>query len=253
MQPKTYDRFSVNNSYNKSNDTSSYPDLNTAISDLISQNHVFDNDDKNTKIDDVPNMNASDYMVAFSRQSKSYCVGCVDMKDSTRISSMLGHKKTSRYYYIFLSTMSKILSRFGGFVIKNVGDNVLFYFPESSKSERKYGFISCIEAILSMTEYRNHICSHLKDEKLPCVDFRVSADYGSVVLMKSSNSLSPDMIGPPVNMCSKINRVAATNGVVIGGDLYYMVKDFDDYQFKEVKGFSLGFKHSYPVFKVKRK
>jgi len=161
------------------------------------------------------------------------------MKDSTRISAMLGNEKMSRYYHIFLNSMSKILSRFGGFVIKNVGDNVLFYFPESSKSERKYGFMSCIEAILSMTEYRNHICSHLHDENLPCVDFRVSADYGSVVLMNSNNSASVDMIGPPVNMCSKINCTAATNGVVIGGDLYSMVKSFDDYKFKEVGDFHL--------------
>ena len=61
------------------------------------------------------------------------------------------------------------------------------------------------------------------------------------------------MIGPPVNMCSKINHAAPTNGTVIGGDLYSMVHKFDDYKFKEVKGFSLGFKHSYPVYEIHRR
>ena len=237
----------------------SHPDLNTEISNTINQSHTFDsaayedNSNQEMKNDVDSSMNISDYMVAFSSQTKCYCVGCVDMKDSTKISSMLGNTRMPRYYHIFLNSMSKILSRFGGFVIKNVGDSILFYFPESSKSDRRYGFMSCLEGILSMCEYRNHICSHLHDEDLPCVDFRVSADYGSVVLMKSNNSTSMDMIGPPVNMCTKINYAAATNGAVIGGDLYSMVKSFDDYKFKEVKGFSLGFKHAYPVYEIRWK
>ena len=91
-----------------------------------------------------------------------------------------------------------------------------------------------------------------KEEGLPCVDYLVSADYGSVVLMSSNSSSSIDMIGPPVNMCSKINHAADTNGVVIGGDLYSMVKSFEHYNFKEVKGFSLGFKYLYPIYKLNR-
>ena len=62
-----------------------------------------------------------------------------------------------------------------------------------------------------------------------------------------------DMIGPPVNMCSKINRAAPINNAVIGGDLHSMVKKFSDYKFKEVKGFSLGFKHAYPIYNLNQK
>jgi len=199
------------------------------------------------------NMNTSDYMVAFSGRSENYCVGLVDMVNSTKIAATLGNGRISQYYSIFLNSMSKILSRFGGFVIKNVGDCLVYYFPESSKANRKFGFMSCLECSIAMIEYHDAICKKLKDEGLPCVDYRISADYGSVVLMKSNNSASIDMIGPPVNMCSKINHGAATNGAVIGGDLYSMVKKFDDYKFNEVKGFSLGFKHSYPVYQLKRK
>ena len=148
--------------------------------------------------------------------------------------------------------MSKILSRFGGFVIKNVGD-CLVYYPESSKANRIYGFMSCLECSLAMTEYHDTLCKILNQKDLPRVDYRISADYGSVVLMKSNNSASLDMIGPPVNMCSKINHAAPTNNTVIGGDLYSMVRKFDDYKFKEIKGYSLGFKHSYPVYTMHRR
>ncbi len=203
--------------------------------------------------ENVANISVSDYMVAFSGNTQNYCVGLVDMVNSTKISAILGNEKISRYYQIFLNSMSKILSRFGGFVIKNVGDCLVYYFPESSRSNRQFGFRSCLECCLSMNEYHNIICKKLSQEGLPYVDYRVSADYGSVVLMKSNNSDTIDMIGPPINMCSKINHAASKNGTVIGGDLYSMVHKFNDYNFKEVKGFSLGFKYDYPVDALQRK
>ena len=198
-------------------------------------------------------MSASDYLVAFSGQTENYCVGMVDMVDSTKVVSTIGNAKISGYYQIFLNSMSKILSRFGGFVIKNVGDCLVYYFPESSKKNRKFGFMSCLECSLAMIERHGDICKALNQNNLPCVDYRVSADYGSVVIMRANDSESLDMIGPPVNMCSKINHAATTNGIVIGGDLYSMVRHFDDYKFKGVKDYSLGFKHSYPVYSVDRK
>ena len=198
-------------------------------------------------------MSSTDYLVAFSSKTDSYCIGIVDRVNSTKMAVTLGNARISGYYQIFLNSMSKILSRFGSFVIKNVGDCLVYYFPESSKTNRKFGFMNCLECSLAMIEHHKEICEVLNQNNLPCVDYRVSSDYGSVVLMKSNNSASLDMIGPPVNMSCKINHAASTNGIVIGGDLHSMVKHFEDYRFKEIEGFSLGFKHSYPVYSVERK
>ena len=198
-------------------------------------------------------LKSSDYLVAFSTNTKNYCVGIVDMVNSTKISARVGPTKISKYYQIFLNSMSKILSRFGGFVIKNVGDCLVYYFPESSKDNAKFGLMSCLECSLAMVEARDMISEFLEKEKLPPLDYRVSADYGAVITMKSTESNSIDMIGPPVNMCSKINRLAKPNGIVIGGDLFERVKDFKDYKFSETRGYSLGFKLSYPVYSVTRK
>jgi class 3 adenylate cyclase len=199
------------------------------------------------------NISTSDYLVAFSGNTQTYCVGLVDIIDSTKICAQMNVEKISRYYEIFLNSMSKILSRFGGVVLKNIGDCLVYYFPETSKSNKEFGFMSILECSLAMSEYHNIISKKMREEKLPPIDYRISADYGSVVLMKSNNSSSIDMVGPPVNMCSKINKVAAMNDVVIGGDLHSMVKHFHDYKFKDVKGFSLGFKHAYPVYRISRK
>lgn len=198
-------------------------------------------------------MTTPDYLVAFSTRTQSYCVGMVDMVNSTKTSALLGPAKASRYYQIFLNSMAKILGRFGGFVIKNIGDSLVYYFPESSNTTSKYGFLSCLECSLSMILHHDIICKRLKEEKLPCVDYRISADYGQVVFMKSNNSDTPDMIGPPVNICSKINRCASINGIVIGGDLFELIKSYPEYSYKQVKGYSCGFKQDYPVYSVKRK
>ena len=197
-------------------------------------------------------MSTSDYLVAFSGQTQNYCVGMVDMVNSTKMAAALGTSKITRYYQIFLNSMSKILSRFGGFVIKNIGDSLLFYFPESSKSNKKFGFMSCLECGLTMIESHNAVCNVLIKNNLPCVDYRVSADYGSVVLMTTNSNDTTDMLGPPVNMCTKINPKAVKNGMVIGGDLYTMVKSFNDYKFNNIDNFSLGLRHSYPVYSVGR-
>ena len=195
----------------------------------------------------------SQYSVEFSDRAENYCVGLVDMVDSTKISAKIGWARTTRYYQLFLNSMSEILKRFGGFVIKNVGDCLVYYFPESSKRDRKFGFMSCIECSLAMVESHEYFAKILSQQGLPQVDYRISADYGSIVMMKSNGTSVPDMIGPPLNMCSKINHYAEKNEIVIGGDLYEMVKDFDDYSFKIVQSLSLGFKYSYPVYSVTRK
>jgi class 3 adenylate cyclase len=196
-------------------------------------------------------LDTSDYMVAFSGLTKSYCVGIVDMVNSTKISAGMNELEWCKYYEIFLNSMAKILPRFGGRVIKNQGDSLLYYFPESS-SGTKFGFVGSIESSLSLIEEHDLICENLNKIGLPNLNYRVSIDYGKVVIMNSNNSSTPDLIGPPVNMCSKINHLAPSNGIAIGGDLYQNIRGIKDYQFSQTKGFSIGFKYSYPVYNVTR-
>ena len=198
-------------------------------------------------------MTSSDYLIAFSTKHQSYCVGMVDMVNSTKIASTLTIGKVSRYYQIFLNSMSKIVTRYGGVVIKNIGDSLLFYFPESLKTHSKFVLLSCLECSLAMAESQPIICKQLQKEDLTSVDYRISIDFGPVIIMKSNNSSSIDMIGPPVNICSKINRSANVNGIIIGGDMYERVKTFHDYCFKSQKDYSIGLKFSYPIYSITRR
>jgi len=195
----------------------------------------------------------SNYIVNFSGESKNYCVGFVDIVNSTKISVMLTQEKMSKYYEIFLNSMANIVERFDGFVIKNVGDSLLYYFPESSKSSKRQGFLSCIECSVTMIDSHKLINKKVQNEDLPLLNYRVSADYGKITIIKSDNSSARDIIGIPVNICSKINSSATQNGAVIGSDLYQLVKDFDGYNYNQIKAYSVGLKQSYPIYSVQRK
>jgi len=199
------------------------------------------------------NPEISHYTVNFLETSQNYCVGLVDIVNSTNISASLTQHKLSKFYEIFLNSMAQIVEKFGGFVIKNIGDSLLFYFPDSSKSSKNYDFKNCLECGLKMIEEHDTINKILKKEKLPSLNYRISADYGEVSIMKTNNSSSIDVFGTPVNMCTKINHAASINSIVIGSDLYRTAKHFDSYQFQLINAYSAGMKFVYPVYNVSRK
>ena len=196
-------------------------------------------------------MGASDYSVAFSGISKQFCVGVVDLVGSTITSANLNEKQWCKYYAIFLNSMSSILKKFGGAAIKNGGDSLFYYFPETDSHESK-AFAKSIECGIAMIEAHDVICATVRNEGLPALNYRVSQDYGKVVLMQANTSSCIDLIGPPVNMCAKINHMAKTNGMVIGGDLYQVVKSLAGYKMKEKGGISIGLRQTYPIYSVSR-
>lgn len=193
------------------------------------------------------------YVVNFLEPSQSYCVGLVDIVNSTKISATLTPKKLSKYYEVFLNSMAQIVEKFGGFVIKNIGDSLLFYFPDSSKSSQSYDFKNCLECGLAMIEEHENINKLLKKEKLPSLNYRISADYGEVSIMKTNDSSSIDVFGTPVNMCTKINHVAQKNSIVIGSDLYRTAKKLENYNYQMINSYSVGLKFMYPIYSVNRK
>jgi CheY-like chemotaxis protein len=64
-------------------------------------------------------------------------------------------------------------------------------------------------------------------------------------MAKSGTSQSFDLFGSTVNLCSKINSHAQPGGMVIGGDLYRILKSFNKlptkYHFKQVGEYTIGF------------
>jgi two-component system, OmpR family, response regulator ChvI len=197
-----------------------------------------------------------DEEISVETRSDSYCVCIVDMVDSTRITSRISDpKRIMRYYSIFLNTMAAIARGYGARIIKNGGDSLIYYFPETADVTKWSGFKGVLESAITMISSHKLINAKLSEEKLPLVDYRISADYGRVEIAQSSSSMAHDLFGTTINMCSKINTKAAPNGLIIGGDLYRVLKgSFPDisnaYSFREKGEYSSGIKQSYPIYDV---
>ncbi len=180
-----------------------------------------------------------------------FCVGIVDIVDSTKTVARLPANKSSRYYEIFLNNMAKVVRQYNGQVLKTMGDSLLFYFPDTSFSERKFGFLSSLECGLSLMDQHEKLQKLLSDEMLPQIDFRISFDYGNVTMMRNTD-WAIDLVGPTINTCAKINGLCPVNGMIIGSDLYEKTRSFREYKFKNIGSYSADLKHQYPVFTMRR-
>ena len=192
--------------------------------------------------------------ISFSSKSENYCVSFVDIVNSTNITAQISHtEKIGKYYSIFLNTMATLARNYGAKITKNAGDSLIYYFPKTVDSTNKAAFIDVIECGLTMISAGTVLNTKMYEEGLPFIDYRISADYGRVGIVSSAISQNDDLFGPTMNICSKINSKALPNQMVIGGDLYQIIKSSNhrhDYRFKSVGEYPVGFKQMYPVYSV---
>ena len=125
--------------------------------------------------------------------------------------------------------------------------------------ENNSAFSDVLECGLTMIAVRSVISAKLAGI-VPSVSYRVSADYGRVEIARSAgNPERDDLFGSTVNLCTKINSKASPNEMVIGGDLFQVLKNpsFSSlntkYKFKGTTEYCLDVKHPYPVYTVLRK
>src|ERR671918_77659 len=203
--------------------------------------------------------------ISFLDRSLNCCIGFVDMVNSTsNIAEIVSDRRIiGKYYSIFINTMAVLAKNYGAKIVKSAGDALIFYFPDSSDPTNEAAFKDILECFTTMILARDIINAKLHSEggNLPSVSYRISADYGRVEVATSTSSKGrEDLFGSTMNICAKINSMAEPNGIVIGGDLYQIIKSFSSfvnnnnnngYEFKELRGgYSMGFDNVYPVYRV---
>ena len=176
----------------------------------------------------------------------------IDIMNSTKITSQLSNAQTSEFYRIFLNSTALIVRNFGGIVVKNIGDALLFYFPVLH-DEQELTIKKCLNCCLTLGESQNDISSKLKKEKLPSIDYRISATYGIVRIARTSTSSVNDIFGATVNKCAKINRTAPANGLIIGEEFFEAAKNLEDYSFKRIESEIVSPEHGFIGYIVSRK
>jgi two-component system response regulator ChvI len=197
--------------------------------------------------------------VSFTTNSENYCVTVVDIVGSTSIvSAISSSEKTRKFYSIFINAMANILRKYDARVIKTVGDGIISFFPKTKDTTNTSAFKDVLECCFSQIAESPNINKMLQEEKLPSIGYRISADYGRVEIAKSGNLDIDDLFGSTVNFCSKINLRASWNGIVIGSDLYRIIRSIPQLEkscrFEELAGYYSGVgKYSYPIYSLSKR
>jgi two-component system response regulator ChvI len=219
---------------------------------------VTDNDDY-SKLQLADRSVATAAEVLFSGQQEKGCVCFIDMVDSTKIVDKMFESDLSGYYSMFLNDMTTIILNFGGTIIKNSGDALMYYFsmPIGGNNRQPLDVLrDVLDCGITMIAAHEHINTKLKTNDLPPVNYRISSDYGTVTIARSATSQNIDLFGSVVNHCAKINSKAPPNGMAIGDDLYQLIRSLPDkafdncYLFERMGEYPLGTRDHYMIYSV---
>ena len=187
-----------------------------------------------------------------SEQIENCCVCIVDIIQSTVITKSLSEKKAGKFYEIFINSIGAVVRKYNGIIVKNLGDALLFYFPIKDENDTKE-FKNVIECCLEICDSNKEINKKLNAEGLPGIAYRASSAYGEVSIARVSTSTVNDIFGDTVNKCSKINRNALPNSLVIGKDFFEKISSSEDYKFTKIEEDSLIKETDYEIYLVSRK
>jgi class 3 adenylate cyclase len=176
-------------------------------------------------------MRKEDKSLHFSKKTKQCTVGIIDIVGSTNISVSLSGKKMEDFYGIFINDISSIIKKFDGIVVKNIGDSLLFYFPDtlekSHKNVNQKSFENAIECGFAIIDYHSIINKKMSKLGLPKLDYKISFSFGELRIAKISTSAVDDIFGLAVNICAKINSLCPPNSIVITQKLHDAIESFN--------------------------
>jgi CheY-like chemotaxis protein len=162
--------------------------------------------------------------INFINFTQQYCIGFIDIINSTQETAKIKDpKKLRKYYSLFLNSMSTILTQYHGKIIKNSGDNLFFYFPKTSNLDDQRALQNVFDCSTSMIKSNKPLNQELAEADLPPINYRISMNYGLVEVALGSTNKEVDLFGSVVNECAKINSLSKSNGLVIGKNLYTLL------------------------------
>ena len=197
-------------------------------------------------------------MLDFPEFTIKSCVGFTDLVDSTKyIATMDNLESISKYYSTFINSISKIVKSYGGQVLKNIGDCILFYFPKTSDVNDANSFQQAIECDFKILDERYKINGDLTRKHLPPFNFRMSLDYGVLDLAIVADYSQTDLFGSTLNLCSKINSsLSISNEIIIGDRLYKVLKSsniVNNYYIINNGEYNITETNRYPTYNIRRR
>jgi CheY-like chemotaxis protein len=207
--------------------------------------------------------NKGNKSIKFTDDSLKCCVCFIEFQSSINNTTITDDSSNIREYYsTVINSLSQIIKRYNGKIVKSLGDRLLCYFLNFSDLNNEKAFEDVIECGLEIVENREDMNKELlKKNNLPSVEnYKISLDYGVVDLALAGDNYQLDIFGSAVNLCSKINSspsLSAHNEILIGNNFYRILKSFpnilNNYNFINNGEFKVTENIGYPTYNIKRR
>lgn len=235
-------------------------DVNSGMSNIIGGNNTCANDKlipETSKLLFTQKQQNNIDEITPTVHTDKVCVSIIDIVGSTSIVSTIGRSKDIRKFYeIYLNKFTSILRNYRAMIIKTVGDGIISYFPDTVDTSNIQAFDNVLRCCFAQIDEHSSINSLLMEQRLPTIRYRVSVDFGKVERARIEGFGNEDLFGSTVNVCSKMNSFAPPNGIVLGNDLYRIIKSLkldDTCVFDEIGSYYCGAgKFSYPLYSLSR-
>ena len=170
---------------------------------------------------DLSTIKCNQYLRRHINNKTRLVVLCVDLVGSTQLTLSLTSQELISIINIFSTEMSMLISGYGGYVLKYVGDAVIGIFPADFDSQK-----ACINSIMcakTMLNIINQVINPVFSNKLPLIEIKIGIDLGESMIVlygKNVEIAHIDIIGSSISIAAKITALAKPNQILISENIF---------------------------------
>jgi adenylate cyclase len=174
----------------------------------------------------------------YAESKATFLILYIDLVDSTRLSMTLPVNRLATIVRAFSQEISLIISAYGGYVLKYIGDAILAYFPVDSSDDFHARSINAVSCACSMIKV---ICQGinpiLNQYDYPELRVRIGLDIGENAVVQfgwDTHTLNGkailrdphfDILGYTISITAKMTAFANPDQIVIGQLVYQILDD----------------------------
>ncbi len=160
----------------------------------------------------------------------------VDLVGSTTMTLEMPSEKIAIIIGSFAQEMAAVIRQHHGYVLKFVGDSVIGYFDaEEDGASASENATNCAKSMISVIH--KGINPILNQYDYPDLMVKIGVDYGQNIIVRYGADVKQshvDIIGPAMNIASKIQSMAKPDQILIGSDVYERLSSDSQKNFSHV-------------------
>lgn len=185
----------------------------------------------------ISNEDTQNVLEKMAESKATFVILYIDIVGSTKLSMTLPVNKLAAIIRGFTHEVSLVVSAYGGYVLKYLGDAILAFFVVPIKSDQYMPCTNAVHCARSMVRaVKEGFNIILNQEGYPELEVRIGIDVGENVVVQygwdvqslvidddrqiNTKKAHHDILGYTINIASKITGLAKPNQVVIGQYVY---------------------------------